>query len=200
MSPRTPAQQAAIRAQSRRNLLDTALELFSSRGYHETTMAEVANAASVSKGLIYHYFPGKKELLQALIEEGFQAFSPAEEQLAQCDDERDRLSIILEAFLGISPDTTRFWRLYFSLVMQPGVFEQVLQQFQEYLHLMRALLGQLFRELEYEHPDQEALLFAGALEGILFHYMIDPEGYPLREMRGFLRTHYNLPAQATKRK
>lgn len=198
MSPRTPHQQASIRQRSRSNLLATALELFASRGYHDTTMADLAQSAGVSKGLIYHYFSGKKELLAALIEEGFNGF-PDMDQLPEQQDGREILTLLLDAFMSQSPDSIRFWRLYFSLLMQPVVFEQSMGQFQSHFQEMRNLLASLFRELEYSQPDEEALFFAGAVEGILFHCMIYTDNYPLTAMRDFIASRYNLPLAAERR-
>jgi AcrR family transcriptional regulator len=52
--------------QRRKEICAAALELFSSKGFHETTMEEVANAAGVAKGTIYLYFESKEHLLLAL--------------------------------------------------------------------------------------------------------------------------------------
>jgi AcrR family transcriptional regulator len=192
MSPRTPEQQAAIRDQSRRLILDKALELFASRGYHDTTMDQLARTAGVSKGLIYHYYPGKKELLTAIIEDGFNSFSDPGELLDQ-NDSRTVLTLILDEFMRLATDSIRFWRLYYSLMLQPVVFEDTIERFRSHFSEMRNLLTGLFRELDYENPEQEALFFAGAVEGILMHYMIDVDNYPLTTMRDFIVSRYNLP-------
>ncbi len=44
----------------RAQLLDLALELFADRTYEEISIDEIAKAAGISKGLLYHYFPGKR--------------------------------------------------------------------------------------------------------------------------------------------
>lgn len=44
-------------------LLDAALVVFAERGYRTTTLDQVAEAAGVTKGTIYHYFSTKEELL-----------------------------------------------------------------------------------------------------------------------------------------
>jgi AcrR family transcriptional regulator len=192
MSPRTPQQQAVIRDQSRRLILDKALELFASHGYHDTTMEQLARTAGVSKGLIYHYYAGKKELLTAIIEDGFNSFSDPQEWLEN-HDSRQVLAFILDQFLKLAKDSIRFWRLYYSLMLQSGVFEEIVGQFRSHFSEMRNLLTGLFRELEYENPEQEALFFAGAVEGILMHYMIDVDNYPLTAVREFIVSRYNLP-------
>jgi AcrR family transcriptional regulator len=49
-------------------LLDAALIVFAERGYRTTTLDQVAEAAGVTKGTIYHYFSTKEELLLRAIE------------------------------------------------------------------------------------------------------------------------------------
>ena len=66
-----------------RELLEAALTVFSQRGYRNTRLDDVADAAGVTKGAIYHYFDTKEELLLSVIEH-YQAlaFGRAEEVLS----------------------------------------------------------------------------------------------------------------------
>jgi AcrR family transcriptional regulator len=54
---------------SRRAVLDAALSLFSHQGYRATTMREIADRARVSTGNVYHHFPDKDAIFQALLDE-----------------------------------------------------------------------------------------------------------------------------------
>ena len=47
----------------RRRILDAALRVFAERGYHGTAVPEVAQAAKVSTGTLYHYFESKELLV-----------------------------------------------------------------------------------------------------------------------------------------
>lgn len=47
----------------RRRVLDAALRVFAARGYHGTAVPEVAEAAGVGTGTLYHYFEHKQELV-----------------------------------------------------------------------------------------------------------------------------------------
>src|SRR5436190_14649880 len=54
---------------SRRQVLDKALELFSHQGYRATSMREIAEAAGVSTGNVYHHFPDKESIFRELLDE-----------------------------------------------------------------------------------------------------------------------------------
>ncbi|HKJ92657.1 MAG TPA: TetR/AcrR family transcriptional regulator, partial [Longimicrobiales bacterium] len=49
-------------------LLEAALNVFAERGYSATRLEDVASAAGVSKGAIYHYFDGKEDLLRQALQ------------------------------------------------------------------------------------------------------------------------------------
>src|SRR6185503_20426450 len=54
--PRVRLEVDARRAQ----LLEVGRELFTTRCYDDLSIDEIAQAAGISKGLLYHYFPGKR--------------------------------------------------------------------------------------------------------------------------------------------
>ena len=63
MSLRMPA------AERREQLLAVALDVFAGEGYHQTSMNQIAEAAGITKPVLYQHFVSKRELYLALIEE-----------------------------------------------------------------------------------------------------------------------------------
>ncbi len=51
---------------TRQKLLESALRVFSEKGYAATRLSDIAVAANVTRGAIYHHFGNKKELFIAL--------------------------------------------------------------------------------------------------------------------------------------
>ncbi len=49
-------------------MLDAANELFAERGYEDVSVEDIASAAGVTRGLVHHYFGGRKEVYVALLE------------------------------------------------------------------------------------------------------------------------------------
>jgi AcrR family transcriptional regulator len=52
----------------RQQLLDTAREVFAARGYHNTGVADIIEAAGVARGTFYNYFESKRAVFQAVLE------------------------------------------------------------------------------------------------------------------------------------
>jgi AcrR family transcriptional regulator len=61
MPPQRRARESSI--------IEATAKLFSQRGYQGTTMDDIAAAVKLNKGTLYHYFPGKAELLAQIYEE-----------------------------------------------------------------------------------------------------------------------------------
>ncbi len=66
----SPAYSRLDVDERRRQLLDASARIFTERRYDEVSMSEIAAAAGISKGLLYHYFTSKQELFRATIEDG----------------------------------------------------------------------------------------------------------------------------------
>jgi AcrR family transcriptional regulator len=55
--------------QSRRQVLNVALQRFSRGGYRATSVRDIADAAGVSTGNLYHHFPDKESIFRTLLDE-----------------------------------------------------------------------------------------------------------------------------------
>lgn len=71
MAVRLPAHQR------RRQLLDVALEVFAANGFHRTSMDQVAEAAGVTKPVLYQHFGSKRRLYLELLEDVGQQLTEA---------------------------------------------------------------------------------------------------------------------------
>lgn len=68
MTAAARAKRARRPEERPQEILDAALTVFAERGYHDARLEEIAEAAGVTKGAIYHYFDTKEELLLRAIE------------------------------------------------------------------------------------------------------------------------------------
>ena len=52
----------------RREILDTAIELFYKKGFSHTSISDIAQKAGISQGLCYRYFPSKEAIADAAVD------------------------------------------------------------------------------------------------------------------------------------
>src|SRR5690606_18763691 len=65
--PRASAADAALTA---RNILGAASRCFAERGFHATSVDQIAQTAGVTRGAVYHHFTDKVGLLRAVVRAG----------------------------------------------------------------------------------------------------------------------------------
>ena len=91
-----PSDRTSLR---KREILDAAMVCFSKEGYFQTTNRKIARKAGITEGLIYHYFPCKKALLQEIIEEKFRHDrSPAQRCYARWEEKFEHTPPTCETF------------------------------------------------------------------------------------------------------
>src|SRR3954449_3155308 len=99
--PKSRPVRKRLSAEDRRSaILDSALQVFSKRGYNGASIDEIAQAAGISKALIYEHFPSKRDLHVSLLERHTQEIFVRLAQTADTDDPGEvRLRNGVDAFL-----------------------------------------------------------------------------------------------------
>ena len=59
---------AGAQLDTRARLIGAAMELFWEKGYGSTSIADILSRAGINSGSLYHFFPGKQDLLVAVLE------------------------------------------------------------------------------------------------------------------------------------
>ncbi|MGE5593911.1 MAG: TetR/AcrR family transcriptional regulator [Betaproteobacteria bacterium] len=119
----------AKEARKRDLILDAAQQVFSKKGFHQATVEEIADVAGVGKGTVYLYFPSKKEVLVALIEERLRELT-------------GELKERVEAVAAGLRTCTEKLRQAISFQME------VLRKSQDFLTVMSGDIGELGQELD----------------------------------------------------
>ena len=116
------------RSARRQQLLGAAQEVFVAQGYHAAAMDDIADAAGVSKPVLYQHFPGKLELYLALLDQHAEAMVAAVRvALDSTTDNKLRVAATIEAYFRFVDEDGGAFRLVFEsdLVNQPEVRERV---------------------------------------------------------------------------
>jgi len=101
----------------RENILDTALELFSERGYFNTSIHDIRRTAGVSTGAIYHHFQNKEALAKSLYMTLLLQMDQAIEDACRGQDGcRERCRAIIEKMFSLTMQQPRI--MQFILLAQ----------------------------------------------------------------------------------
>jgi len=64
-----PSRIERRKEETRRRILDAALQVFAERGYYEAIVDEIVRTSGTSKGAFYHHFPSKQDIFLELVDE-----------------------------------------------------------------------------------------------------------------------------------
>jgi AcrR family transcriptional regulator len=124
----TPPRKRLSAVDRRAAILDSALEVFSKRGYNGASIDEIAHAAGISKALIYEHFPSKKDLHVSLLERHTQEIFVRLAQTADTDDPGEvRLRNGVSAFLEWVETHREAFRLLFRDTFEPDVADALIR-------------------------------------------------------------------------
>jgi AcrR family transcriptional regulator len=177
--PRTPEQYEKIRENKRKQIMDAALELFANNGYHNTSISMIAKNAGISKGLMYNYFESKESLITAIFDKGMQEltslFDPDKDGVLT----QDEFDFFVDNAFETLKNNNTYWKLYFGIIMQPGIYDMVKTRYEKILHSSISLLIEYYKKQGVENPESEAMLFGAVMDGLSFNYLLNPAMFPL---------------------
>ena len=129
-----PTRRRLTAEERRSAILDAALTAFSQKGYHATSLDDIAREAGVSKALIYEHFASKQELYADLIARNARELT---QRVAgalsgvEIDATVDRLATGLEAFFAFVEERRDAWRMLFRDAADPessAVLDRMVEQ------------------------------------------------------------------------
>lgn len=188
--PRTQQQYESIRREKRVVIKQAALELFSSEGFHATSISRIAERAGISKGLLYNYYESKEELLKDIISEA------AEKIYVHLDPDHDGQLSEEEFFYFIRQnwkviaENAEYYKLYTAMVLQPSVLSVIEHSFDELSRKTSLLLLEFFRQKGFDKPEEELLMFSFILKGAVLQVISYPHLFNISKIETLIIDHY----------
>ena len=174
------SSRAAAAADKRRQILDAAIRVFATRGFHACRVSDVADEAGVAYGLVYHYFGSKEEILNTLFSERWQIMLDA---IAEIDKQqeisaRDKLylvaSFIIDSYRH-EPDLMKV--IIVEVTRAANSFgREHLAKIREAYDMIGQIVEGAQREGVFKQEissDFAALMFYGAIEQLLSGWIFD---------------------------
>ena len=189
--PRSKEQFREMREKTRKLILENALKLFSIKGYHGTSISDIAKAAGISKGLAYNYFESKQKLVEALFEQMLQIGQEFEEILDSSLDPYKKIEVLIEFSFKYIEENEEFWRLYISFVLQPEIIEQGKKVSNEFNSRLLKKMEKILKQVGLKNPNIEARILGALFDGIGLDYFIDKSNFPLQKIKKLILQRYS---------
>ncbi|WP_343714506.1 TetR/AcrR family transcriptional regulator [Inquilinus sp.] len=176
----TVAEPLTRREEKRRRILEAADGCFARRGFHATSMAEICEAAGMSAGNLYRYFPSKEAMIAALVDSEREETAALFRQVEDSDDPLAAIIALLERFLTLATDAAghRLWLEILSEGARNPQIQAVLDRSDAEVrpalaHLVgrAAAIGQADPALD---PDQAAVWLLMLIDGFSARVATDP--------------------------
>ncbi len=189
--PRTEEQFKKMREKTSGKIIDAALKLFSEKGFHGTSINDIAKEAGISKGLIYNYFESKYSILEGIFSELLEIGEEIEHDTFLDDNPFEQLKRMINRSFKYVEDNPTYWKLIANLMLQPDILQeikQVLNDFNE--RVTREMVG-IFRKIGIKNAPLEARILGGMIDGVFLHYLFDMENYPLARVKKMMIQKYS---------
>ncbi len=177
------------------SLLQAALKVFATNGYHGSSVADIARQAKVSKALFYHYFDSKNDLLVIFAKQRLEEWTPLVENLEAIQDPKERIVFLIDFVLSeleTRSDWLRF--LYMLYLSTEGInaMQEAMQKYKEQFDRLFIAEQRLYKDLGYADPEVEATYLRSVLQGISLEYLLSGKNYPLNAMKETIIKRYLL--------
>ncbi|SRR5579875_300645 len=164
---------------SREEILKAAIRLFASRGFHETSMSEVAREAKVSKALIFWHFKTKEELFLAVLDKLLEPYVIDFAEESEKLDAREQIRKLVNGYVNFvrenGSSVSFFLRRFMSGEEMPESFTQQIRRLYD---LYQALLTDRIRLAQEQglcsrstQPHVMANFVMAALNGLLINLL-----------------------------
>ena len=117
----TTERREREKAERRRQIREAARKLFWENGFERATMPAIAQAAELSAGTLYLYFPSKHALYADLLDEGFDLLETRlRDAVSHARTPRTRAEALVDAFLAFAREAPDYFDVLFFTLQEPG--------------------------------------------------------------------------------
>lgn len=167
----------AKRQRRRTEILHAALHAFRQRGYHVTTLDDIAEQLGVRKTALYHYFPDKEAILYACHRESLAELNRILTGARALDTAVERLAYVIREHVRVMTDTLEGSPLAFEVTaLAPDRQREIIAARDRYERALRRMIQDGVAAGEFRPTNPKTAVFAilGAINWIARWYR--PEG------------------------
>ncbi|MFI5395027.1 MAG: TetR/AcrR family transcriptional regulator [Candidatus Binatia bacterium] len=164
-------------SKKRQGILAAAAAIFARHGYRGTNLQRVAAAAGMGKSSLYHYFPTKEALFNALADHLFRHEAELFDALAASPrPAAERLRTLVDAIAAMLDEWSKTGPLLLDFLREPRGRRRVRETFRTARAALARLIkdGQRAGQFRPEAAPALATIVLGCLDGLFLQEMVEP--------------------------
>ncbi|MGF1788475.1 TetR/AcrR family transcriptional regulator [Photobacterium swingsii] len=168
--------------------IQAAIELFATQGYEKTSITQVCESAKVSKGLVFHHFKNKEDLLRAVFARMAEIIAGVGEEVDTVNEgmsAKEKLVNLLEhIFLSMSnPEQKLYFQFDYQVKCQPSMRLILKDLLDERHKLMMASFQVILRDIPNSNDIVDSQMLIAEIDGIALNYLFSDGEYPLEQIK-----------------
>jgi TetR/AcrR family transcriptional regulator, cholesterol catabolism regulator len=163
------------------DILAASLSLFSSKGYIQTSMNDIADALNMTKGGLYHYLDKKEDALILIHNQMTNAFlKSSKDSIAAASDPRDKLKNWIRAHAYLMKKYSPHVNIFFTqlnFLKNSNEFDRIVSKRDDIFNLLLDIIREGQKQKKFRddiHPRIAAFLICGMLNW--FYQWYHPDG------------------------
>lgn len=171
-------------------ILSAALRLFAEKGYHKTSIADIARNADVAKGLLYNYYKSKDELLLEIISDASVKMMDMADGMFKQKSYKENLEYFINNFFGNLIKNRQYFTFQIGLMFQPDLKVLVAPLLQQRADNLLSATKTMFESSSAKSPELAARRFISEVDGITLHFLSVYKDYPILAVKEELYKNY----------
>src|SRR5512141_2599991 len=167
--------------ETKTKILDSAIKLFSTRGFSAASVDDICEEAGISKGAFYHHFESKQALFLALLDSWLQAIDGAIEA-SKDKTAPETFMQMTEAFPYLFETANDGLPMFLEFAMQASrdkkIWEASIAPYRRYHKRFTSLIKKGVEEGSFVEVDPEltSRMIVATAMGLLLQSLLDPKG------------------------
>lgn len=170
-------------------VLKCALQLFANQGFEKTSMANICEAANVSKGLVYHHFKSKNDILIAIFNDSSEQMKALNESFFSAPP-RENLVLLIDSVFNYLKEEKLMFQLNLNITFQPSTRAILADQIKKRSEMLYNYVKRIFDEIATEQSEILSYMFLAEIDGIALDYLSVYENYPIDKLTNHLKNKY----------
>jgi AcrR family transcriptional regulator len=179
----------------RMEILEKAEKIFAAKGFHNVTMAEIANASGFSIGSLYQFFEGKENLYTTMITEKLDLmYGQIREKVNMAEEIDEKIDILIGAGFQFVEENTDFCRLFLRGETAPlselmaSLRQKLVDDYFQHLTFIENILKKGIKSgyLRSLNPRVMAAALFGLIRSSAIYWMLLPDKESLNSKKDFI--------------